>query len=234
MYRYLVVPAIIFIFCMTTLSFFALNGFYSASIVSFTILAFTITLILSKHIRLFLFAFFCISMCILLYIQVQHPNLIHYVALEEIKTNVLMSFADNTFLLIAMAVIIREEYMRERNIILAQQKVLERQNEQIKIQNREILSYNEGISYINQHLKRLAKERTEKLGEQNQQLIHYAFYNAHKVRSPLARILGLVNLMKIEENNNEDVTKFYLKNIVDNIEELSNVIKTMNEEIIQR
>lgn len=38
----------------------------------------------------------------------------------------------------------------------------------------------------------------EEIELQNQKLVEYAFYNAHKVRGPLARILGLVYLLKRE------------------------------------
>lgn len=231
LYQKVVIPAIIFIFCMITLSFFALNGFYSASVISFNILGFTIALVFAKYVRLLLFTFFIMGMCSLFYIQIKHPDLIHYVPLSEIKGNILMSFADNALLLIAMAMIIREEYMEERGIIIEQQKVLEEQNAQIRSQNEDILSYNEGINYINHHLERLVEERTAKLDEQNRQLIHFAFYNAHQVRAPLSRILGLTNLMRIEQNSSEETTRFYLQSIVDNIAELEQRIKAMNEEI---
>lgn len=233
LYQKIVIPSIIFIFCMITLSFFALNGFYSASIISFNILGFTIALVFSKYVRFLLFTLFIVGICMLFYIQVQHPDLIRYVPISQIKGNVLMSFADNALLLVAMAMIIRDEYMAERKIIIDQQKVVEEQNKKIEKQNEDILSYNQGINYINHHLEQLVQERTEKLDEQNKQLIHFAFYNAHKVRAPLARILGLINLMKIEQDSNEETTRFYLKNIVDNIAELEQRIKTMNEEIKQ-
>jgi hypothetical protein len=45
--------------------------------------------------------------------------------------------------------------------------------------------------------------------EQNKKLMHHAFVSAHKVRSPLARILGLVNLMKHEMDFSEPGRELY-------------------------
>ena len=49
---------------------------------------------------------------------------------------------------------------------------------------------------INDHLEELVKSRTIELEKKNKALEEYAFINAQKLRSPLATILGLVNLMK--------------------------------------
>jgi light-regulated signal transduction histidine kinase (bacteriophytochrome) len=51
---------------------------------------------------------------------------------------------------------------------------------------------------INENLNALVDNRTQALQKQNEKLVKHAFINAHKVRSPLARISGLVNLIKYE------------------------------------
>jgi signal transduction histidine kinase len=56
----------------------------------------------------------------------------------------------------------------------------------------------EEIRSINDNLESLVLARTKHIEFQNRQLTEYAFFNAHKVRRPLARIIGLVQLMEIE------------------------------------
>jgi light-regulated signal transduction histidine kinase (bacteriophytochrome) len=59
---------------------------------------------------------------------------------------------------------------------------------------------------MNENLEGLVKERTVELERKNQALEDYAFINAHKLRSPVATILGLVHLLnktKLDEEGTE-------------------------------
>lgn len=51
------------------------------------------------------------------------------------------------------------------------------------------------IRQINENLENLVHQRTAELERKNKALEDYAFINAHKLRRPLASILGLINLM---------------------------------------
>jgi signal transduction histidine kinase len=59
------------------------------------------------------------------------------------------------------------------------------------------------INKLNENLESRVQERTEEIRLQNQMLVEYAFFTAHEVRGPLARILGLVDLVKVKELNHE-------------------------------
>jgi signal transduction histidine kinase len=69
-------------------------------------------------------------------------------------------------------------------------------NEELKAYGEELQASEEELKLINENLNTLVNNRTQVLAKQNEKLIQHAFINAHKVRSPLARILGLVNLIK--------------------------------------
>ena len=84
-------------------------------------------------------------------------------------------------------------------------------NEEIMTQSDELQTINEAMKRVNSDLENNVEERTREVKIQNQKLIEYAYFNAHKVRGPLARILGLVNVIKLE-NGNEDV-KFFTDKI---------------------
>ena len=78
---------------------------------------------------------------------------------------------------------------------------IQNKNEELLASEEELQASSEELKQINENLNNLVKFRTETILEQNKKIIHHAFINAHKVRSPLARILGLVNLMRSESNN---------------------------------
>jgi signal transduction histidine kinase len=75
---------------------------------------------------------------------------------------------------------------------------LQEKNEELTASEEELRASQEALTRINENLNDLVKERTLTIIEQNEKLVHHAFINAHKVRSPLARIQGLVNLMSYE------------------------------------
>jgi signal transduction histidine kinase len=53
------------------------------------------------------------------------------------------------------------------------------------------------ITEINGSLERKVKERTLELNERNRQLTDFAFTNAHHIRGPICRLLGLQNLLTL-------------------------------------
>jgi signal transduction histidine kinase len=88
---------------------------------------------------------------------------------------------------IFMVVLIRTRYelfIKEIKSRLA----LKASNEAIQVQAEEIKS-------INENLEELVKERTADLEKKNKALEDYAFINAHKLRAPVASILGLVPML---------------------------------------
>ena len=82
--------------------------------------------------------------------------------------------------------------------LLTVNKEVQIKNEELQAYGEELLASEEELKQINENLNLLVENRTQVLARQNEKLLHHAFINAHKVRSPLARILGLVNLIKYE------------------------------------
>lgn len=100
-----------------------------------------------------------------------------------------------------MMMLIRTRYnltVREIKARIALQisnESIQNQNEEIKTQNQEIIAQAATIKQINENLESIVSERTAEVEKKNKALEDYAFINAHKLRRPLASILGLVNLM---------------------------------------
>jgi signal transduction histidine kinase len=90
-------------------------------------------------------------------------------------------------------------------------KEVQNKNEELRASEEELVASAEELKQINENLNNLVEYRTQTILNQNNKLVHHAFINAHKVRSPLARILGLVNLIghevKLDENGKDLVTR---------------------------
>jgi signal transduction histidine kinase len=81
-----------------------------------------------------------------------------------------------------------------KDLIKVNREIKEK-NEELKSSEEQLLASSEKLRRINENLNQLVEHRTAALLNQNKKLLDHAFINAHKVRSPLARILGLVNLI---------------------------------------
>jgi PAS domain S-box-containing protein len=88
--------------------------------------------------------------------------------------------------------------LRKRSI-----HAIEIQKEKIIEQNKQLTRFASEIAAINESLELRVAERTMTLNEQNKKLMEYAFVNAHLLRGPLSRIMGLVELIKIERSSDE-------------------------------
>ncbi len=114
-----------------------------------------------------------------------------------------------------------------KNTLMTLNKQVQEQNEEITSQADELIKANQEIASININLESLVNEKTSKIIVQNEKLIQYAYHNAHKVRGPLARILGLVNLVRSGAIS-KDETEFILLEIDNASKELDSVIKEIN------
>jgi methyl-accepting chemotaxis protein len=91
----------------------------------------------------------------------------------------------------------KNEEITKKNLILEQQK------EQIMVQAENLRQLNEEITQINNFLEEKVKERTAALEAKNKKLLEYAFINSHRLRAPVATILGLMNVIKVTSNVEE-------------------------------
>ncbi len=111
-------------------------------------------------------------------------------------------------------------------IVDARTQELVNANKHLQAVNEELTSTNEKVKSLNDNLEKLVAERTAKVNEQLRQLSKYAHMNSHEVRAPLARILGLIHLIKEEEDKQE------IKNLIEKLtvasEDLDIIIKKMN------
>lgn len=117
----------------------------------------------------------------------------------------------------------------EAFIMLAVQnnELTDKANE-IEAQNEELQQSQEKLSELNSHLEQIVEERTAQVKQQNQQLISYAYTNAHHLRGPVARLLGLVQLSKMETDLNYP---FLFDRVLEQTLELDEVVRQINREL---
>lgn len=111
-------------------------------------------------------------------------------------------------------------------IVVSRTRQLEEMNEKLIQTNEELKSSHEEVKAVNDNLDILVKRRSEKIEAQLKILNQYADMNSHEVRAPLARILGLLDLINKEENNAARADLLIKLNY--SAEELDTVIKDMN------
>jgi signal transduction histidine kinase len=112
------------------------------------------------------------------------------------------------------------EEVKKRNY-----ELVEKTNE-IETMNEELNSVNEQLSTLNDSLEATVRRRTAELETQNTQLTEYAFINSHVLRAPLARILGLAQLISREANIKD---RQLLDALVHSSDELDLIIRKISD-----
>lgn len=121
------------------------------------------------------------------------------------------------FLVILLSLSIYSLYQKYKikksysELLEATNKTIQLQNEEIRSQSEELHSLNEQLAMINDNLEQKVHNRTQQLEKQNSQLTEYAFYNSHKLRGPLASILGLIQLFEGGHINKEEFMDVFTK-----------------------
>jgi DNA-binding response OmpR family regulator len=99
-------------------------------------------------------------------------------------------------------------------------------NESLAEKNMKIENLHRQLVEVNENLEYTVELRTAALKHQNKHLEEYAFFTAHNLRAPLARILGLVHLLKKDFPPNEQ--KLMLEHLVKSSEELDQIIRSIS------
>ena len=104
----------------------------------------------------------------------------------------------------------------------------ERIQKKLLDQHNMILQQKEEIEGINNNLEQIIVDSTEKIKEQESRITTFAFINAHKVRSPLARIMGILSLINLEKNK-EEILEHYLPILKSNADELNERLQDVSD-----
>lgn len=95
---------------------------------------------------------------------------------------------------------LKDKYLFYRKQIAIRNDQLQRVALKLVNQNDELQKQREEIKAINENLEGMIVEHTKGIEIKNKELSEYAFINAHLVRAPLSRIMGLATLMESDPN----------------------------------
>lgn len=109
-----------------------------------------------------------------------------------------MPFIMIYIIIASTAAILKDRLDQKNSEVILMNHELNEKNREIETQNEELNAQQEELNSINTKLEELVENRTTLLMKKNAQLTDYAFRNAHNVRGPLARILGLLLLHKVD------------------------------------
>ncbi len=114
------------------------------------------------------------------------------------------------------------QYLKTTNIELNEKA------KEIEAQNEELLQIQNNLNEVNNELESIVAERTSKITTQNEILLKYSYTNAHELRGPVARLLGLANVYKLEKDPEAD---FFIEKMVDEALEIDLVVKRINDDL---
>ncbi len=89
------------------------------------------------------------------------------------------------------------------SLLRLKNKEVEKQQQEILVQSEELRALNDSLKNLNVGLEGKILSRTNELEIKNKKLEEYAFMNAHKLRAPVATILGLIQLFDYKKNEEE-------------------------------
>ncbi|HTF21426.1 MAG TPA: two-component regulator propeller domain-containing protein [Chryseolinea sp.] len=121
----------------------------------------------------------------------------------------------------------KEEIAQKNRMLVEQADELAIQNEQLIQTQEEVSSQRDLLSHQNENLEQEVEKRTSELIEHTKQLEQFAFISAHNLRAPVARILGLGQLLDMCAGDPDGNNDIYPK-LIQTTKELDNVVRDLN------
>lgn len=126
----------------------------------------------------------------------------------------------------SFTIYLKDKYMFYRNQTAIRNEQLQRVATNLTRQNLDLQSQQEEIKAINENLESLIVDQTKGIEIKNKELAEYAFINAHLLRAPLTRILGITTLMESDPNNFNPEEVIRIKELAN---EMDTVVRKINE-----
>jgi signal transduction histidine kinase len=107
----------------------------------------------------------------------------------------------------------KSNQLKSAHLKLKQQKEeIEDKQKKLSSKSLDLARVNKELHSFNKNLEERVMERTKKLNERNRQIAEFTYYNSHKLRAPVANVLGLINVIELTKDGKIDPTVLtYLK-----------------------
>ena len=147
-----------------------------------------------------LFVMHCLTVIILHSIfifQFYHRELAFSTKVNDVVT-VAITYSILYFILTYASWVLKLRYDEiNKNLKRANNGLRQNANE-IETRNEELLQTQNNLNELNMVLEKKVNERTAQIRAQNEMLIKYSYTNAHHLRGPVARLLGLASIYKVD------------------------------------
>jgi len=105
---------------------------------------------------------------------------------------------------------------------------LKHKSAEIERQNKVLLRQQAELNEVNHHLEALVNIKTRSIQRQNEMLIKYSYTNAHKVRGPVARILGLIQISRLKTDLN---FPWFFEKVEEETKGIDKIISSLSTEL---
>jgi signal transduction histidine kinase len=199
----------------------------TASMAAVIAVGFSISILLDGTRRKLMHLYVAVGLSTVFFFQFQNPTLYLKPNTGEVVTMFVVYFTAY-FIITYSAGAFKDKYDSIHSELSLINKELIEKSIKMELQNKELIESENQMNEINAHLEQIVEERTNNVKNKNAYLVKYAFANAHHVRGPLARILGLLQLAKMQP---EVDYPFLFEQIEKQSHEIDEVLKTINKEL---
>jgi len=156
--------------------------------------------------------------------QFLNPGLRFSSKINDVVT-VAITYSILYFVLTYTTAVFKLYYDKNYNHLSDLNKQLYEKANEIEAQNEELTQVQDNLNELNKDLERKVVERTEKLINKTEKLVQFSYTNAHHLRGPVARLLGLVAIRKIDPNPDNN---FFFTKVEEQATEIDIVVKQIN------
>jgi signal transduction histidine kinase len=132
------------------------------------------------------------------------------------------------FILTFATGILKRAYDKIYQSLRASHMELHQKASEMASQNEVLVQTQENLNALNSRLEVIISERTAKIQAQNETLLKYSYTNAHDLRGPVARLLGLASVYRLEGNKNGE---FIIEKMEEQANEIDAVVKKINTDL---
>lgn len=118
---------------------------------------------------------------------------------------------------------IKDRLITYRTRIAHRHHQLRQLSSTLQDQNDELQKRQEETLSLNENLESIVEEHIKGIEDKNRQLAEYAFINAHLLRAPICRMLGIISLMEIEGVDSD------LDKVKEKAVQVDSIIRRINE-----
>lgn len=203
----------------------AINTTTSFSIL--LVVGFVFSVMLKKGLMWFMHGITFLSINGILVYQMFHPNLSGLNNIDDIIT-ISIAYSILYIILTYAAAKLKLGYDQINHNMSIANIELKEKADKIEKQNKELVKVHDKLNDLNKGLERIVNDRTRALRERTEKLEKYSFSNAHHLRGPIARLLGLITLRKMEKRPD---TNFFFNEMENQVNEIDSVVKQINRDL---